>query len=122
MPMSTTAAITLADYDRKIADGDFEPPERHRLELIRGELVIMPPIGSEHEVVVDFFAEWSIRHLPHGKASLFSGVYHSPDDVLAEVIQLFTAAGSNRPHPDKSSSGRRRGRLQDAGRSGRGSR
>jgi hypothetical protein len=50
-----------------IAAGEFDPRERNRLELIRGELRKMSPIGSEHEVVVDYFNEWSIRNLPKGK-------------------------------------------------------
>lgn len=64
--MTTMTHLTLADYDRMIAAGTFEPRERHRLELIRGELLTMSPIGSEHEVVVDRLAEWSIRNVPQG--------------------------------------------------------
>jgi len=65
--MNTITNLTVTEYDQMIATGLFEPRERHRLELIRGELRNMSPIGSEHEAVVDFLAEWSIRNLPQGK-------------------------------------------------------
>lgn len=66
--MSTVTHLTIAEYDRMIAAGVFEPRERNRLELIHGELREMSPIGSEHEVIVDYLNEWSIRTLPRGKA------------------------------------------------------
>lgn len=65
--MSTVTHLTLAEYDRMIAAGEFDPRERNRLELIRGELRKMSPIGSEHEVVVDCLTEWSFANLPKGK-------------------------------------------------------
>jgi Uma2 family endonuclease len=66
--MSTVTHLTIAEYDRMIAAGAFDPRERNRVELIRGELREMSPIGSEHEVIVDYLAEWSIRTLPKGTA------------------------------------------------------
>jgi Uma2 family endonuclease len=66
--MSTITHLTMADYDRTIAAGAFEPPERHRIELVYGELREMSPIGPPHEAVVDVLNEWSIRGLPKGKA------------------------------------------------------
>jgi Uma2 family endonuclease len=66
--MSTVTHLTIAEYDRMIAAGAFDPRERNRLELIHGELREMTPIGSEHEVVVDYLNEWSIRTLPKKKA------------------------------------------------------
>ena len=65
--MSMIAHLTLVEYDRMIAAGEFEPRERNRLELIRGELREMTPIGSEHEVIVDYLTEWSFSNLPKGK-------------------------------------------------------
>ena len=65
--MSIITHVTLAEYDRMIAAGAFEPREQHHVELIHGEIREMTPIGSEHEVVVDCLNEWSIRSLPQGK-------------------------------------------------------
>ena len=62
--MSTITHLTLAEYDRMIAAGAFEPIESNHIELIYGELREMSPIGSPHEVIVDFLNEWSIRSLP----------------------------------------------------------
>jgi len=66
--MSTTAHVTLTEYDRMIACGVFDAAQRRRIELIRGELRDMNPIGSRHEVVVDRLNEWSIKNLPEGTA------------------------------------------------------
>ena len=43
-------AITLAEYDRMVEAGVFEPDAR--IELIRGEILDMAPIGPEHEDAV----------------------------------------------------------------------
>ena len=66
--MSTVTHLTIAEYDRMIAAGAFEPREQNRLELIYGELREMTPIGSEHEVIVDYLNEWSYHSLPKGRA------------------------------------------------------
>jgi Uma2 family endonuclease len=65
--MSTVTHLTIAEYDRMIAAGAFEPREQNRLELIYGELREMTPIGSEHEVVLDYLTEWSFSELPKKK-------------------------------------------------------
>ena len=62
--MSTSAQLSLAQYDRMIAGGVFEPRDGRRLEFIHGEIREMTPIGSEHEVAVDWLTEWSFRSLP----------------------------------------------------------
>jgi Uma2 family endonuclease len=65
--MSTVTRVTIAEYDRMIANGLFEPGEQHHVELIHGEIREMSPIGSPHEVVLDHLAEWSFIGLPKGK-------------------------------------------------------
>jgi Uma2 family endonuclease len=65
--MSTIAHLTLTQYDRMIAAGVFDGHERRRLEFIHGEIREMNPIGSQHEVIVDWLAEWSFANLPKGK-------------------------------------------------------
>ena len=52
--MSTIARISLEEYDRMIAKGCFDERRTDRIELIRGELRKMAPIGPAHENAVDF--------------------------------------------------------------------
>lgn len=56
--MSTIARFSLAEYDRIVESGAFD---RRRLELIRGEIREMTPIGPMHEEVVDLLMRWSTR-------------------------------------------------------------
>lgn len=65
--MSTTVRLSLAQYDRMIAQGLFEPKEEHYVELIHGEIRPMNPIGAPHEVAVDILNFWSVRNLPDDK-------------------------------------------------------
>jgi Uma2 family endonuclease len=65
--LSTIAHLSLAQYDRMIEAGVFDQTQRQRIELIRGEIREMNPIGSEHEVVVDRLTEWSFENLPKGR-------------------------------------------------------
>jgi Uma2 family endonuclease len=63
--MSTATRITLADYDRMIAEGKFEGGlTRPRIELIDGELRDMSPIGPLHEEAVDALNLWSVTNVP----------------------------------------------------------
>src|SRR5690348_14394316 len=62
--MSTIARLSIEQYDRMIEAGIFDEPKRRRIELIRGELREMNPIGSLHERTVDVLTEWSILSLP----------------------------------------------------------
>lgn len=60
--MSTTLQITVERYDRMIEAGVFDPTDR--IELIRGELRTMNPIGPTHETVVDMLNLWSVKNVP----------------------------------------------------------
>lgn len=58
--MSTATRITIADFDRMIAEGVFELGlKRQRIELIDGELRPMSPIGPVHERLLDRLVRWS---------------------------------------------------------------
>lgn len=64
--MSTISRLTLEQYERMIAGGVFDPRDSNRIELIRGELRKMSPIGPDHDDAVDFLNEWSMEAKPKG--------------------------------------------------------
>ena len=61
---STIAKLSLAEYEQIVASGVFDWPNSRRIELIRGELREMNPIGPDHAEVVDRLIRWSVRYLP----------------------------------------------------------
>ncbi|NLS95362.1 MAG: Uma2 family endonuclease [Planctomycetaceae bacterium] len=63
--MSTIARFSLAEYDRIVESGAFD---QRRLELIRGEIREMTPIGPEHEDVLDQLNVWSVERVSPQKA------------------------------------------------------
>ena len=65
--MSPIARLSLAQYDRMVETGVFDPREQRRLEFIRGEVRVMTPIGPWHEEVVDRLSEWSINGVPQDR-------------------------------------------------------
>lgn len=60
--MSTMARFSLAEYDRMIAQGGFDPARERRVELIHGEVREMTPPGPPHEEVIDLLTRWSALH------------------------------------------------------------
>ncbi|MFM7138556.1 MAG: hypothetical protein ACKO1M_16055 [Planctomycetota bacterium] len=71
-----TLKFTIGQSDLMIEAGVFARPpapsepfaEPHRVKLIAGEIVMMSPIGSRHEEIVDRLNEWSVAVAPHGVA------------------------------------------------------
>ena len=61
--MSTNLKITLAEYDRMMNLGVFDPRDERRIELIHGELIEITPPGHLHENVIDCLAVWSAENL-----------------------------------------------------------
>jgi len=59
--MSSIARFTLSQYERMVESGAFAGEFHQRVELIRGEIRQMNPIGHPHTVVVDFLTAWSFR-------------------------------------------------------------
>lgn len=55
----TTAKFTLEQYERMVELGAFDHPYKMRVELLNGEIVEMPPVGSEHAYVVTLLTRWS---------------------------------------------------------------
>jgi Uma2 family endonuclease len=65
--MSTIAKLSLAEYERIVATGVFDSPNKRRIELIRGELREMNPIGPSHCDIVDWLNEWSLDNVRREK-------------------------------------------------------
>lgn len=57
--MTESSLLTIEEVDRMNACGDLDGPDAKRLELIRGELREMSPIGRDHVDVVDWLMDWS---------------------------------------------------------------
>jgi Uma2 family endonuclease len=62
--MSTVATFSLEQYERMAAAGAFDGRLRQHVELIRGEIREMSPIGSLHEQVVTNLTVWSYDVAP----------------------------------------------------------
>jgi Uma2 family endonuclease len=60
--MSTAAKLSLKEYEQIVATGVFDGKNHRRLELIRGELREMSPIGPVHAELVAWLTNWSIRN------------------------------------------------------------
>jgi Uma2 family endonuclease len=54
-----SARFTYDEVERLAESGAFVAHGERRIELIRGELRVMSPIGINHEDVVDWLADWS---------------------------------------------------------------
>jgi Uma2 family endonuclease len=62
--MSTVARFSLEQYEHMVEAGAFEGEFRKRLELIRGEIVEMTPIGTGHSNCVTLVTDWSYEVAP----------------------------------------------------------
>jgi len=66
--MSVVTHFTLEQYELMAEAGVFDGKHRQRVELIRGEIRQMTPIGIRHGAVVDRLNRLSIDLLPQGSA------------------------------------------------------
>lgn len=62
--MSTLAHISLSQYEVMVDAGAFSGKQRQRIELIRGEIRQMNPIGTRHAYAVDLLNDWSNDVVP----------------------------------------------------------
>lgn len=66
--MSVVTRFTLEQYELMAEAGVFDGKHRQRVELIRGEIRQMAPIGIRHGAVVDRLARLSMEFLPSERA------------------------------------------------------
>ena len=59
--MSSLARFSIPQYELMVETGVFAGRFHQRVELIRGEIRQMNPIGHQHATVVDYLTEWSFR-------------------------------------------------------------
>jgi hypothetical protein len=62
--------VSLDEYDRMIREGAFDGENHERVELIRGEIRPMSPIGAAHEDIVDYLNRWSMDNVPEEVVSI----------------------------------------------------
>jgi Uma2 family endonuclease len=91
--MSTIARFSVEEYDRIVATGAFDGKNRRRIELIRGEIREMSPIGSKHADIVAWLTTWSADNVPRNLAGIrvqsplkLGTVESEPEPDLAWVL------------------------------------
>jgi Uma2 family endonuclease len=62
--MSTVAHFSLDQYEHMVEVGAFSGPNEKRLELLRGEIRQMSPIGFFHSHVMTLLTDWSYEVVP----------------------------------------------------------
>jgi len=82
--VGTRRRFTRKEYHRMVEVGILR--ERDRVELIRGEIIDMSPIGPRHSAFVDNLARLLIRRLP--------------DDVIVRVQGPVALTDDTEPEPD----------------------
>ena len=61
--MSTAVKFSFEQYEMMVDAGIFAGKNQRRIELIRGELREMTPIGTRHATTVDRLTRWTTRFL-----------------------------------------------------------
>jgi Uma2 family endonuclease len=62
--MSTIAHFSLDHYEHMVETGAFTGKYQKRVELLRGELCMMSPIGASHSHIVTLLTDWSYHVVP----------------------------------------------------------
>jgi Uma2 family endonuclease len=68
--MSTIAKFTVEEYERIVTTGAFDGKNRRRVELIRGEIREMSPIGTNHADIVAWLNVWSVENAARDVAGI----------------------------------------------------
>lgn len=92
--MSTTAQISLAQYEIMMETGVFAGVRRQRVELLRGVICDMNPIGNDHSLIVGQLTDWCYAHWPRASFMirvqsplLLPSVNSAPEPDLAVVTR-----------------------------------
>ena len=64
------AKFSIAEYERMIDAGVFDPRRGHNIELIHGELREMFPINFDHATIVDYLTRWSVESIDKKRATV----------------------------------------------------
>jgi len=67
MTGSAPYLFSLDHYEHMVAVGAFSGEYEKRLELLRGEIVTMSPIGAPHQNAVIVLTDWSCEVVPREK-------------------------------------------------------
>jgi len=59
--MSTVLRISLTEYDRMIAKGEFDQMGK-RIEMLEGVITEISPAGPIHDSLIAYLTRWSIRN------------------------------------------------------------
>ncbi|MFV2068352.1 MAG: Uma2 family endonuclease [Pirellulales bacterium] len=68
--MSTIAHISLAQYEIMVRHGAFDGKHHQRVELLRGEIRQMNPIGEPHAEAVVELTDWSYETAPRQQVKI----------------------------------------------------
>ena len=92
--MSTAVHFSLEHYEHMVEIGAFAGPFEKRVELIRGEIYMMSPMGQEHALVLVRLTDWSYQSVNltnimiRGQLPLqISSLVSEPEPDLAWVNQ-----------------------------------
>jgi Uma2 family endonuclease len=91
---------TKKEYHAEVERGAFS---RQRIFLYRGELIEMPPMGSEHARCVKRLTDWAYDALRPPFHIRVQMPFETPGDSVPEPdVGIFTAAQADRdPHPNE---------------------
>src|SRR3954470_10142760 len=65
--MSSVAHFSLDHYEYMVEVGAFSGAYQKRVELIRGEIIDMTPIGTAHSNCITLLADWSYDVVPRDR-------------------------------------------------------
>jgi Uma2 family endonuclease len=102
MSTSTTLRLSLADYNRMIADRAFDSLGKRRIELINGELREVTPPGPTHADCVDRLTRWSVEstHVQQMTIRVQSPIEIPADDSAPEPdVVWIKAKDYSKQHP-----------------------
>ena len=100
--MSVLTHFTMEQYEKMSTAGVFDGIERQRVELIRGEIVRMTPVGNRHRAAVIDMTDWSYDVADRNKVliSVQSPILIPNLDCMPEPDIVWTIRKRDYPEPD----------------------